>query len=109
MRCDELCTPSRRRAGARSGPRPRARLGLAALAHVRAPPPHDDLADRGPAPRTRQAGAAVDQEAVLERAARAVDVAEVVDRGALGLDSRAERLLDPVAQPRPVGPGEPAG
>ncbi len=52
----------------------------------RSPPPDDELADRGAAAGTRLALAAVDQEAVLERAARAVDVAEVVDRGPFGLD-----------------------
>jgi hypothetical protein len=38
----------------------------------------------------------VDQKLVLEGAASAVDVAEVVDRGALGVDPRLERGLDPV-------------
>ena len=47
--------------------------------------------------------AGVDEEAVLEAAAGAVDVAEVVDRGALGVDPGAERGLDRVLQRRPLG------
>src|SRR5205823_2065152 len=70
---------------------------------------HHELADRGAAARAGLAGAAVDQEAILERAAGTVDVAEVVDRRALGLDAGAERLLDPDAQALPVAGGEPAG
>jgi hypothetical protein len=41
----------------------------------------------------------VHQESVLEGPARAVDVAEIVDRGAFGVDSRRERGLDRLLQP----------
>jgi hypothetical protein len=58
--------------------------------------------------RTGLAGATMDQEAVLEGAAGAVDVAEVVDRGSLCVDSRLERVLDRVAEPRELGAREPA-
>ena len=55
-----------------------------------------------PAARARLAGAGVDEEAVLEGAAGAVDVAEVVDRRALGVDPGVQRVLDRVAQPLPL-------
>jgi hypothetical protein len=54
----------------------------------------DDLLDRRAADRTRLALAAVDEKAVLEAAARAVEVAEVVDRGAAARRSRRQRLAD---------------
>src|SRR5205823_7594790 len=87
----------------RNSPRPASpRPWLAALAHVSAPSAHHDLADRTAAPNARLTRARVDEEAVLEGAAGAVDVAEIVDRGAFGLDPFAQRLLDRVVQARPV-------
>jgi hypothetical protein len=47
------------------------------------------------------------EELILEGAARAVDVAEVVDRRALGRDPGRERLLDRLPQPLPLRPREP--
>src|SRR5215471_848472 len=79
-----------------AGPRgsTRARLWLTALAHVRASAADDDLYDRAAAHRARLTLPAVHEEAVLKGAARTVYVAEVVDRRALGLDPRRQRLLD---------------
>ena len=81
---------------AAAGPRPR----LAALADVRPAPGGDELSHRAPAHRARRALAAVDEELVLERAAHAVGMAEIVDRGALGGDPGLQRPDDPVAQRR---------
>jgi hypothetical protein len=67
---------------------------LTALANVGAAASDDDLADRVTAPRARFALAQVDQETVLKRPPGTVDVAEVVDRGSLGLDPGLKRLLD---------------
>ena len=68
--------------------------------------PH--LPDRRSAARARLALAAVHQELVLERATGPVDVPEVVDRGAAGVDAELERLHHGVAElgqlrrPQPV-------
>ena len=71
-------------AGARRSRVARPRLAL--LAHVGPAPRGAQLAHRAAAAQARLALAQVDEEAVLEGAADAVGVAEVVDRGALGLD-----------------------
>jgi hypothetical protein len=42
----------------------------------------------------------VHEKSVLEAAARAVEVAEVVDRRAVCVDSRGQHLADRVAEPR---------
>src|SRR3954468_8234534 len=85
-------------------PRPR----LAALAHV-GPALRDAQLDHGAAARQAgQPGAAVDAERVLEGPARAVGVAEVVDRRALGLDAGLERRDDRVAERRELGAPEAA-
>src|SRR4029079_3808146 len=78
------------------GPRPR----LALLAHVRAAARGAQLAHRASAGQASLALAQVDEELVLEGAADAVGVAEVVDRGALGRDPRLQRGHDRVAQRR---------
>ena len=49
------------------------------------------------------------EEAVLEGAARAVEVAEVVDRRAVGVDPLLQRLAHRLAQQRPLGARESAG
>jgi hypothetical protein len=77
----------------RETPRP----ALAPLAHISASTGDYELDDLAAAARARLARPAVDQEAVLKGAAGAVDVAEVVDRGPLGVDARLERLFDPRA------------
>src|SRR5437660_1554503 len=77
------------------------------LADVGAAASDDDLADRRPATRARLALPPMHEEVILKGAARAIDVAEVVDRRALGLDPGCERLLDRLAQPLPLRPGEP--
>jgi hypothetical protein len=51
----------------------------------------------------------MDQELVLEGAARAVDMAEVVNRGAPGVDPGLERGLDPFAQPLEFRSAQPPG
>jgi hypothetical protein len=56
------------------------------LAEVRAAAADDDLADRRPTTRAGLVLPPVHEELILEGAARAVDVAEVVDRRALGFD-----------------------
>src|SRR5205085_4576643 len=88
------------------------RRRLAGLAHVRASPPDDRLRDRRAAPWARLARAAVHEELVLEGAAGAVDVAEVVDRGAARVDPRPQCLDHPLAQLRELpsreAPGRPA-
>jgi hypothetical protein len=48
----------------------------------------------------------VDQKAVLEGAARAVHVAVVVYRGALGVDSGVQRLDDRLAQRLDLSPAQ---
>src|SRR6478609_11145181 len=88
----ERCTRPPRAAGWTSSWPPEARARLAALAHVGPAPGDDDLLDRRPAAPARLALAQVHEEAVLEGAAHAVDVAKVVDRGPARVDSRAERL-----------------
>jgi hypothetical protein len=77
--------------------RPHPRPWLAALADVRSSAADHDLADDAAARRAWFAGATVDEEAVLEGAAGAVEVAEVVDRGALGVDAVEQDRLDGVA------------
>ena len=67
---------------------PNSRDGLAAHAHIRSTPPHDELADRRPADRARLTLAPVHKKAVLKAPAGAVEVAEIVDRGAAGVDGR---------------------
>ena len=85
---------------AADGPRPR----LAALADVGAAPGGAHLPDRVAAARARLALARVHEEAVLERALGAVGIAEVVDRGALGVDPGLQRLRPPRrAAPRAAG------
>ena len=81
------------------GPRP----SLAAGAYVGAAARCSHLLDRGAAADAWLALAQVDQETVLEGAARAVHVAVVVDGGALGVDSGAERLDHRVAQRLDLG------
>ncbi len=75
--------PARRSASAPTTP-PRARL--AALTDIGAAPADHHLDDRGATPRAGQALAAVNEEAILEGAAHAVDVAKVVDRGPASVD-----------------------
>src|SRR5436305_12347995 len=75
-----------------------ARLRLAALADVRPPPRRTDLLDPRAAVQARLALAQMDEEAVLKAAARAVGVAEIVDRRAARVDARLERLDHGVAQ-----------
>lgn len=48
------------------------------------------------------AGTAVDEKPILECAAGSIHVAEVVDRGSLGLDPDLERLLHRMVKPGPV-------
>jgi hypothetical protein len=44
----------------------------------------------------------VHQESVLEAPAGAIDVAEIIDRGALGVDAVSQRNLDRLAQRLPL-------
>ena len=67
----------------------RARPRLAGLAHVRSAPADDHLHDRRAAHHARLALAQVHEELVLEGAAHAVDVAEVVDARAARVDAGA--------------------
>ena len=91
--CWRSCsTPS-----ANGGP-PEPRPPLAARADVGPPAGHAQLLDRRAAARAGLALAHVDEEAVLEVPSRAVGVAVVVDRGALGVDPQLERLHHRVAQ-----------
>ena len=87
----------------------RPRTGLAAFAHIGTATGGHDLADHGAAARARLACAAVNQEAVLKGAAGPIDVTEIVDRGALGVDPRLQRLLDPGPQPLQLGPRQATG
>ena len=85
------------------------RAGAAGSARrVRAAAGRQQLADGAAAAGTRLAGAAVHEEAILERAARAVEVAEVVDRRAVRVDPLLQRLAHGVAQQRPLGARESA-
>src|SRR5215207_8554753 len=79
---------------------------LAAGAYVCAAARCPHLLDRRSAARTRLSLAQVDQEAVLERAAGAVHVAVVVDRGALRVDSGVQRLDDPLPQRLDLRPAQ---
>src|SRR5689334_5248045 len=81
---------------ARGQARPPRRAGtrLAALAHVCPAAGHAQLAHRPAAARARLALAQVHEELVLEAAADPVRVAEVVDRGALGLQPGQQRRDD---------------
>src|SRR5689334_1853395 len=78
-------------------------------AEVRAAAADDDLLNRPAAVRARLTLPPVDEKLILERAPRAVDMPEVVDRSALGLDPSRERRFDRIAQPLPLWPGEPPG
>src|SRR4051812_49725170 len=99
----------------RTRPRPpRARARLAALARVRPAPGGHELDDLRSALRARLAPPAVDEELVLERAADAVGVAEVVDRRAAGGEGgggrgagrpRGRGGLRSPPPPRPPPPG----
>ena len=71
-------------------------------------PAATNLRDLGAADEARLAVAAVDEELVLKRALDAVGVAEVVDRGAAGVEARLQRRDDGVAQRRDLRALEPA-
>src|SRR6202453_1174407 len=71
---------------------------LAGLAHIGPAAGDDHLHDRGPTVRTWFAGSPVHEKAVLKRAAHAIDVAKIVDRGAARLDAVAQYLDDRLAQ-----------
>ena len=94
---------------ARRGRSRTARARLAGLADVGPASGGDHLDDRAPARRAGLAGAAVDEEAVLEGAAEAVDVAEVVDRGPARVDPFEQRRDDGVAQALVLLEREPPG
>src|SRR6204780_788695 len=85
------------------------RPDLATLADVGAAAGDDHLHDRLTAPRAGLPGAAVHEEAVLERATPPVDVAEVVDRGPARVDPVEQDLDHRVAQARVLRTGEPPG
>ena len=72
---------------------------------VGSPAGGDDLDDLVTAAGAALTGAAVDLEAILEGSLDAVDVAEVVDRGAAGLDARQQGLAERGRQARPTGRG----
>src|ERR1700733_15867720 len=73
------------RSTAHPGP---ARRLLAVLADIGPPARHHELDDWCAAARAGLVGAQVDHETVLKAAADPVDVPEVIDRGALGVDPR---------------------
>ena len=81
---------------------------LAAAAHVGPPPGGDHLRHRAAAADARLTRAQVDQELVLHRAALAVGVPVVVDRGALPVDPALERLHDARVQALDLGAAQPA-
>jgi hypothetical protein len=64
------------------------------LTHVGPASADDDLADGPAADDARLTRAQMDLEAILKRAARAIDMAKIIDRSSLRLDSGAQRLLD---------------
>ena len=69
-------------------------------------PPTTSLTIVRPHRRQGSPGAEVHEEAVLEGAAHAVDVAEVVDRGPARVDAAEQNLDHPVAQARALRDGE---
>ena len=67
------------------------------------------LADLAAADNTRLPLPQVDQEAVLERPLGAIDMTEVIDRCAFGVDPGSERLFDTGVERLPLRAGQGAG